>query len=108
MISKRCHKDYPFQTKQIHKRRFFISAKGGESQRRRRHPPPLSTSTLHWAKEVVVNMWDMHGLVNHNVIDLASQGVIIGKRTTNGGISFSAKGGVILFDNNSLVKVKES
>ena len=51
------------------------------------------TSTLHWAKEVVVNMWDMHGLVNHDVIDLASQGVIIGKRTTNGGISFSAKEG---------------
>ncbi len=63
------------------------------------------TSTLHWAKEVVVKMWDMHGLVNHDVIDLASH---IGKRTTNGGISFSAKGGVIPFDNNRSVKVKES
>jgi hypothetical protein len=40
-------------------------------------------STLHWAKEVVVKMWDMYGLVNHDVIDLASQRVIIGKRTTN-------------------------
>ena len=50
------------------------------------------TSTLRWAKEVVVKMFDMHGLVNHDVIDLASQGVIMGKRTTNGGISFSAKG----------------
>ena len=64
------------------------------------------TSTLHWAKEVVVKMWDMHGLVNHDVIDLASQGVIIGKHTTNGGISFSAKGGVIPFDNNRSVVVK--
>jgi hypothetical protein len=45
-------------------------------------------------------------LGNHDVIDLASQGVIIGKRTTNGGISFSAKGGFIPFDNNRLVKVK--
>ena len=53
-------------------------------------------------------MCDMHGLVNHDVIDLASQGVIIGKRTTNGGISFSAKGGVIPFDNNRSVKVKEN
>ena len=53
-------------------------------------------------------MWDMHGLVNHDVIDLASQGVIIGKHTTNGGISFSAKGGVIPFDNNKSRKVKAS
>jgi len=66
------------------------------------------TSTLHWAKEVVVKMWDMHGLINHNVIDLASQGVITGKRTTSGGIGLSAKGGVIPFDNNRSVKVKES
>ena len=51
-------------------------------------------------------MCDMHGLVNHDVIDLASQGVIIGKCTTNGGISFSAKGGVIPFDNNRSVVVK--
>ena len=60
------------------------------------------TSALHF------KMWDMHGLVNHNVIDLASQGVIIGRCTTNGGISLSAKGGVIPFDNNRSVKVKES
>jgi hypothetical protein len=32
------------------------------------------TSTLHWAKEVVVKVFDMHDLVNHDVIDLASQG----------------------------------
>ncbi len=63
-------------------------------------------STLHWAKEMVVKMWDMYGLVDHNVIYLTSQRVIVGKRTTNGGISFSAKGGVIPFDNNRLVVVK--
>ena len=65
-------------------------------------------STLHWAKEMVVKMWDMYGLVDHNVIYLAGQRVIIGKRTTNGGISFSAEGGVIPFDNNRLVTVKEN
>ena len=53
-------------------------------------------------------MWDMHGLINHNVIDLASQGVIIGRCTTNGGISLSDKGGIIPYDNNRSVKVKES
>ena len=53
-------------------------------------------------------MFDMHGLVNHDVIDLASQGVIMGKRTTNGGISFSAEGRVISFDNNRSVVVKKN
>ena len=51
-------------------------------------------------------MRDMYGLVDHNVIYLAGQRVIIGKRTTNGGIGFSAKGGVIPFDNNRSVVVK--
>ncbi len=62
--------------------------------------------TLHWAKEMVVKMRDMYGLVDHNVIYLAGQRVIIGKRTTNGGIGFSAEGGVIPFNNNRLVVVK--
>ena len=53
--------------------------------------------TLHWAKEMVVNMRDMNGLVDHNVINLAGQRVIVGKRTTNGGIGFGAEGGVIPF-----------
>ena len=49
---------------------------------------------------MVVKVRDMDGLVNHNVIYLAGQRVIIRKCTTNGGIGFSAKGGVISFDNN--------
>jgi hypothetical protein len=55
---------------------------------------------------MVVKMRDMYGLVDHNVIYLAGQRVIIGKRTTNGGIGFSAEGGVIPFDNNRSVVVK--
>ena len=62
-------------------------------------------STLHWAKEMV---WDMYGLVDHNVIYLTSHRVIVGKRTTNGGIGFSAEGGVIPFDNNRSVVVKKN
>jgi hypothetical protein len=47
---------------------------------------------------VVAKVWDdMNGLVNHDVHH-ASERVIIGKHTTNGGISFSAEGGVIPFD----------
>ncbi len=63
---------------------------------------------MHWAKEVVVKVWDIYCLVNYHVIDLASQRVILGKRTTNGGISFSAEGGVIPFDNNRSVTVKKN
>jgi hypothetical protein len=57
---------------------------------------------------MVVKMWDMYGLVDHNVIYLAGQRVIIGKRTTNGGVDFSAEGGVIPFDNNRSVVVKKN
>ena len=53
-------------------------------------------------------MWNINGLVKHNVIDLASQRDIIGKRITNGGIGFGAKGGVIPFDSNRSVVVKQN
>ena len=53
-------------------------------------------------------MWNVDGLVNHDVIYLAGQRVIIGKRTANGGISFSAKGGVIPFDDNRSVVIEEN
>jgi hypothetical protein len=56
----------------------------------------------------VVKMRDMNGLVDHNAIYLAGQRVIIGKRTANGGIGFSAEGGVIPFDNNRSVVVKKN
>ncbi len=65
-------------------------------------------STLHWAKEMVVKVGDMDSLVNHNVINLTGHRVIIGKRTTNGGIGLSAEGGVISFDNNGSVIIKQN
>ena len=65
-------------------------------------------STLHWAKEMVVKVRYMDSLVNHNVIYLAGQRVIIGKCTTNGSIGLSAKGGVIPFDNNRSFIIKQN
>ena len=65
-------------------------------------------STLHWAKEMMVKMWNMDGLVNHDVIYLAGQRVIRGKHTNNSGIGFSAEGGVIPFDDNRLIIVKQN
>jgi len=64
--------------------------------------------TLHWAKEVVVKVRYMDSLVNHNVIYLAGQRVIIGKCTTNGSIGLSAKGGVIPFNINSSFMIKQN
>jgi len=57
---------------------------------------------------MVVKVRYMDSLVNHNVIYLAGQRVIIGKCTTNGVIGLSAKRGVILFDNNRLFIIKQN
>jgi len=57
---------------------------------------------------MVVKVWDINGLVDHNVIYLTGQRVIIGKRTTNGGISFSAEGRVIPLNDNWSVVVKKN
>jgi hypothetical protein len=65
-------------------------------------------STLHWAKEVVVKVWDINGLVDHYVIYFTGQWVIIGERTTNGGISFSAERRVIPLNDNWSVIVKKN
>jgi hypothetical protein len=42
------------------------------------------------------------------MIYFAGQRVIIGKRTTNGGIGLSAEGRVVSFDNNRSVIIKQS
>jgi len=65
-------------------------------------------STLHWAKEMVVKVGYMNSLVNHNVVNLTGQRVIIGKRTTNGDIGLSAERGVIPFENNRSFIVKQN
>ncbi len=68
----------------------------------------IINSTLHWEKEMVVKMWNVDGLVNHDVIYLAGQRVVIGKRTTNVGIGLSAEGGVIPFNNNRSVVIEKN
>jgi hypothetical protein len=57
---------------------------------------------------MVVKVRDVNGLVKHNVVNLTGHRVIIGKRTTNGGIDLSAEGGVISFDNNRSVIIKQN
>jgi len=57
---------------------------------------------------MVVKVWDINGLVDHYVIYFTGQRVIIGKRTTNGGISFSAERRVIPLNDNWSVIVKKN
>jgi len=57
---------------------------------------------------MVVKVGYVNSLVNHNVINLTGQRVIIGKRTTNGGIGLSAVGGIISFNNNRSVIIKQN
>ncbi len=68
----------------------------------------IINSTLHWAKEMVVKMWDMIGLVDHQLIYLASLRVIMSKAATNGGVGHSAKDWVIAFNNNRFIIVKNN
>ena len=51
--------------------------------------------TLHWAKEMVVEVRDMDCLVNYQAKNLACYGVVIGKCLANGGEGLGTKGWVI-------------
>ncbi len=50
---------------------------------------------LHWAKKVMVKMWDVDGLVDNQEDRPPGLCVIIGNYTTHSQISFGSKGMVI-------------
>jgi hypothetical protein len=52
-------------------------------------------TTLHWAKKVMVNTWDVDGLVDNQGKRPPGLWVIIGNYTTHVLISFGSKGLVI-------------
>ncbi len=64
--------------------------------------------TLHRAKEMMVKMWDMDGLVDHEVIYLAGCRVIISKASANSSMGLSAEGRIITLDNNGSFIVKKN
>jgi hypothetical protein len=51
--------------------------------------------TLHWAKKVMVKVWDVDGLVDNQVERPPGLWVIIGNHTTHSLIGFTSKGFVI-------------
>ena len=56
--------------------------------------------TLHWAKKVVVKVWDMNGLVYNQVVGLPSVWVDKSNNPTHGPVGLRSKGGVISLDSH--------
>ncbi len=63
-------------------------------------------TTLHWAKEVMVKVWDVDGLVDNQVEHPPSLWVIIGIHTTHSLISFTSKELIIAHYGDRLVEVQ--
>jgi hypothetical protein len=63
-------------------------------------------TTLHWAKKVMVKVWDVDGLVDNQVERPPGLWVIIGDHTTHSLISFTSKGLVIAHNKDWLVVVQ--
>jgi hypothetical protein len=55
----------------------------------------LIHTTLHWAKKVMVKVWDVDGLVDDQVERPPSLWVIIGNHTTHSLISLGSEGRVM-------------
>jgi len=56
----------------------------------------------------MVQVWNMDGLVDHQVKNLAGLWVVVGDHTTDGVVSLLAEGGVIPFDINWSVIVENN
>jgi hypothetical protein len=52
-------------------------------------------TTFHWAKKVMVKVWDVDGLVDNQVEHPPSLWVVIGNHTTHNLVSLTSKGLVI-------------
>ncbi len=63
-------------------------------------------TTLHWAKKVMVKVWDVDGLVDNQVDCPPGLWVIIGNHTTHGLISFTSEGLVIAHNGERLIVVQ--
>ncbi len=65
-------------------------------------------STLHWAKEMTVKMWDVNGLSDHKLIHFVGLQGMISKAPTKSGVDLSIEGWVVTFDNNRSVIIMEN
>ncbi len=63
-------------------------------------------TTLHWAKKVMVKMWDADGLVDNQVEHPPGLWVIIGNYTTHSLISFTSEGLIIAHNGDRSIIVQ--
>ncbi len=63
-------------------------------------------TTLHWAKKVMVKVWDVDGLVDNQVERPPGRWVIIGDYTTYSLISFTLEGLIIAHNGDRLLVVQ--
>jgi hypothetical protein len=63
-------------------------------------------TTLHWAKKVMVRVWDVDGLVDNQVESPPGLWVFIGNHTTHSLISFTSEGLIIAHNRDRLVVVQ--
>jgi hypothetical protein len=63
-------------------------------------------TALHGAEQMMVQVWDMDGLVDHQVKNFAGPRVIVSDNTADGVIALSAKGGVVPFDINGSIVIE--
>ncbi len=64
-------------------------------------------TTLHWAKKVMVKMWDVDGLVDNQVEHPPCLWVIIGNYTTHSLINFTSKGLIIAHNGDRSIIVQK-
>jgi hypothetical protein len=63
-------------------------------------------TTLHWAKKVMVKVWDVDGLVDNQVECPPGLWVIIGNHTTHSLICFTSKGLIKAHNGDRLIVVQ--
>jgi hypothetical protein len=63
-------------------------------------------TTLHWAKKVMVKMWDVYGLVDNQVEHPPGLWVIIGNYTTHSLIGFTSEGLIIAHNRDRSIIVQ--
>ena len=68
----------------------------------------LIHTTLHWAKKVMVKMWDVVGLVDNQVKHPPSLWVIIGNHTTHSLICFTSEGLIIAHNRDRSIVVQNN
>jgi hypothetical protein len=61
---------------------------------------------LHWAKKVMVKVWDVDGLIDDQVEHPPSLWVIISNYTTHGLVSFTSKGLIIAHNGDRCIMLE--